>query len=235
MGRASVKLLGLLVLAAVSCGFFTPFAFFGGTAPAVVTYVTQVPDTSNASVYSFAGASTGTAAADRYTVVVAFGGRTNATTITGITLDNGGGASAMTQVVQQSNGNNTVGMFIIANPTGTTATIAVTFSAAKAHASIAIWSLTSLQSSTPVDSDNSTADPGSITLTTQGGGVAIGGAATLTTTSYTWTNLSERYDAQIESQDTYSGADASTAGSSLAITADQAADTNGVFIAASWR
>jgi hypothetical protein len=75
-----------------------------------------------------------------------------------------------------------------------------------------------------------------VTLTVPAKGVAIGAACNLSTSTCSWTGLTERYDTAIETTLTHSGADLnSNAGGNINMISDWAAgDVNGVHAFAAW-
>ncbi len=138
-----------------------------------------------------------------------------------------------------NNGDYQVGVeFWVADvPTGTTGNIITLFTAQRNRAGMGLWAMYGAASSTPTDTDQVLgAADGSVTLTVPAKGVAVGASYNQSTSTCTWTGLTERYDTAIEGGNMHSGADLnSNAGGSVGMTADWAAGgTDGIHIFASW-
>jgi len=178
------------------------------------------------------GASLGAAAPDRF-VVVGVTGRGNSRIISSVTLD----GVAMTLLTKNlANNIPTSGLFIRQVPTGSTATIAATFNGGQSNASIAVWTVYG-----PVDLASFSAqtilaeDPIWRTLTSRKGGVVIGiSANTGTGAVHSWTNMTERFDQQVASGSTASGADAIAGGNTFDMSLDGWAALNAVSLASLW-
>jgi hypothetical protein len=109
---------------------------------------------------------------------------------------------------------------------------------AQVRCGLVSWAAYGLYSNTPIDYDESTADPASFTLTTVRGGFAVGYAFSNDGSGgsgFAWTNLSKRIDETVESTVGHSGADAVADDSSLAVTCNHAGtNANRVMVAASF-
>lgn len=211
---------------------------------ATVTHTDNVLSTSDLTTYSFAGRSIGTAAAGRLVVVAVHTGDTADNTLASGTI---GGVAAT--VIGTSRANDGVvwactGLMYAVVPTGTTATIEVTWSAATFRCYIGVFAVYDLTSTTPHDSNvTATGDPCDISgIDVPAGGVAIAAAsvydATNSSPTFAWTNLTERYDATGEGvNEGYSGAcdNFAAAQSSMTITANPNPATRCSGVAASWR
>lgn len=165
------------------------------TVSVVTSFYSQVlTNTADSTSYSFSSTSIGTepaAGQKRYIVLVVgqLGGSNanlNSLTIGGnaVTIIDNGTTSA----------NVKIGMLEV--PTGTTATVAATFSATRYACAIAVYFVYTTGSSLDVvgqGSGTSTAN-----VNTEAGGVVIAGSLDSTyTTSVTWTGVSEQYDAAL--------------------------------------
>lgn len=194
--------------------FATQLVGFGaGGEPKILTYIGETSATNNATVYTFTGASIGTAASDRRVIVAVMGGGSNSgVTLSSVTV---GGVTA-TINGQATNGNSVGAIVTAAVPTGTTGDIVVTFSGQKERCNVGVWSATGLTSNAAIDFDSGTADPGTATLDAVIGGFCIALAVSSNTTTLTWTNVTENYDVQPESADTASGASAATTAVTIA-------------------
>lgn len=176
---------------------FTP-AFTTSPAP-TVTFITSTSSTANASSYSFAGASIGTAALDRVVVVYcAIGGSVSDPVPSSFTFD--GVAAQFSQIgaTSTSLGGALFGSLI---PTGTTATIAFNAAGTPLRAGIIVWTITGLTSYAPYQKGNgSSADPFVINVTSvvPAGGVAIAGCGSATNSSFVTTGMTEDADFAVE-------------------------------------
>ena len=113
--------------------------------------------------------------------------------------------------------------------------IDVVFSGSVFNCGIGVWTLTGVSSTTPVNTVSSTATPGTGSLSTVNGGVAVGYAIVNDTSSFTWTNLTEQFDTSSAAVNDSGAQDTATTGSSLSITATATSgDTRRAFVAASW-
>lgn len=168
----------------------------------------------------------GTAAADRI-VVIAFthNGTTTPRSVASATI--GGISAAVYQDSDRGSSSSYVssGFLVAAVPTGTTATVVVTMSAARSRISLGSYSLYGYSSAVPVDYDFSNVDGSPITSTSTPGGAAIGVHGTRVNATDTWsgTGVVEDYDSTVfagtNTSLMYSGAHADTPGSSIAFTA----------------
>ena len=232
-----VALALLATQAAASNLLIDPYKF---AAPASITFLQCAQDNGNNSTFTFASQNTGTASADRYTII-AIMGDDSATTfdVTSVTV----GGDAATEVADHgaSGSMNDTALYILANPAGTSETVAVTFSEAVVHASICLAQVNGLISATPLDTAASfDTAAGAITLSvnTTAGGIAVGMCSTQTNgVSTIWTGLTERADENLSEAGAYSYADLEVVSGAtpLSITCDYTggADTTGV--AASFR
>jgi hypothetical protein len=154
----------------------------------------------------------------------------NSATIGGVT------ARIVVQLSAGGASNRQAGVIVANVPTGTTGTIAVTWNNGCAHCAIGWWRATGLSSEVEHDFGSSSADPGSVTINTLAGGIAVAGMISASGGTFSWTGASERYDQAIgENSSVHSGADANTDGNALAISADDSgSNTARAFVAASW-
>lgn len=199
---------------------------------ATFAYAQSASSTSDLTTYTFSSQNLGAAASDRYVIVGIHSRDSGAHAFTGVTVQ---GITA-TYVVQASNnasGGSLTGLYIVAVPTGTTGDVVVTLDNAAVGCGISLWRATGLASATPVDSDSSTASNPTATINTEDG-FAIGVANDVGLDTFSWTNLTEDYDAQIEGNSTFSSASATTTAGSLAITATPSSSGNAVGVFATW-
>jgi len=179
-----------------------------------VNWQTSATSGASGSSYTFSSQALGSAASDRY-VIVSVGLGANSATVSSMTI---GGVSA-TSVVAASGGHHNASMWIANVPTGTTGDVVLTLSGSSDRATIGVWASYGLASTTAHDTGSSTARPATDTLTTLAGGFAVGYCCNQDGGTVSWTNATERFD-EVQGQ-VSSGADATTDGSSLSITATQ--------------
>lgn len=187
-----------------------PFPFFSpvvSASPPVLTYQTSAVQAADATTYNFTSQAIGTAAADRYVIV----------TITGCIKSGSPGVSAVTVggisatiVAQVDSGFTAAAIAIAAVPTGTTATVVVTFNGTQYRAGIGVYSVTGLNSSTATGTDTDTTSSPSLSASSSSDGFAIAVSSAYeaaTTNMHTWTSITEDYDELVESgTNTQSGA-----------------------------
>lgn len=204
--------------------------------PAAIAFVANAADGTDLTTYSFAGQNLGTASADRY-IVAAFAHRAGAGTPTGSSVTIGGVSATFLAGV--SNGTGRCELWIAAVPTGTTGTIAITWSAGVARCVMGAWALTNLQSSTPTATYSSTASPMSASANISAGGVALAlGFANVAATA-TWAGLTEDFDNTTADSCIGSGASLAFAtaqtGLTISMTGSVALSPDPVFMAAAFR
>lgn len=223
----------------------TPFV------PISLTYVASpAVDTANNTTYSFAGASIGTADATRRVIVaVAYTAAAAIRTLNSATI---AGVSA-TIHIQAINGSGIVhaGCALISAlvPTGTTATVELTFSSTMTACGISIYRQVGEHSSSPhsVDEDitlSAAEDDFDMTISTPGSGalvaagiVAVSGG---TPTSQSWTNATEDFEsAAFETLHQYSTASQTNLSAQASYTVSVAMTTStgtgmGAGVAMSW-
>lgn len=153
-------------------------------------------DGTDASSYTFTDKSIGTAAADRV-VVVGVAGFGNAPS--GVTI----GGVAATQLVLATLGTTGgfAGLWALAIPSGTTATIAVTIGGSADRCGVAVWRLTGTRGSiTPLDTDvdEDGNNSGSLTLNTVVDGGVIGYAYSASDPNFSWTGVTKEFEFALE-------------------------------------
>ena len=202
-----------------------------GVAPdATVVFTDSSVDGTDGTVFTFTTQSIGTAASNRKIVVsVSMAAAGAGRSVSTLTV---GGISATLLVADTSSGGTEQTELWQADvPTGTTATIVVTWTGGSvARTGIGVWAVYNAASSA---SDTGNRDSGAaqdmtLNITIPAGGVAISAAGSGTSATYTWTNLTEDFDETIESSTTQSGAsDAfATLQTEITITADRTAGTS---------
>src|SRR5690606_23430167 len=145
----------------------------------------------------------GTASGDRYIIVTIMARKSGgATTITGVTI----GGIAATEVTQRTNNvthSDVAGIFIAADPTGTSGNMVVNFGATMVRCAIGLYAATGLSSPTAHDTDSSIASPPTVSLDVPANGFVIGAGLTAASSSATLTGITEDYDSPLESFVTY--------------------------------
>lgn len=181
--------------------------------PRTLTFGQSASSTADLTTYTFSAQAIPDApSADRRVYVGIMGVSTAAArTISSVSI---GGVTA--DVSTQYSASEALCIASAAVPTGTTADVVVTFSGACSRASIGLWSSIGLTTGTPVDSGTSlSANPTTDTLGTELNGFCIAIALSTIATTVSWSAVTEKYDAQIESITTFSGASSATTGANI--------------------
>lgn len=196
------------------------FGTGGGAQPGTYSFLTNIEDTSDATTYSggvWDGVSIGDADPDRY-ILAALVGNNGGRTVSSCTI---GGVSASlvsdgTDSARLVHGTNvTVELWLAPVPAGTTANISVTWSGAQVRMGAGLWRVLRLKSTQAIDVNSSNGtSPASAAVNTAAVGFVVAATFNNISTSYSWSNVTERYDAAFEGI-AHSGADASTNGSSV--------------------
>lgn len=139
---------------------------------------------SNATNFSFTSVSLGTASFGRMILVGISGRSANNRTISSVTIAGEPG----TELMDYRNGTSNCGFYIAPVPTGTSGTIAVSFSGGMARAGITVWSVTNVQSFTPVATATGAS---SANLNVQFEGLAAGSFYNHDGAGHAWTGLTE--------------------------------------------
>lgn len=178
---------------------------------ATSTYRTTAVSTTNDTSYTFSSLAIGTASKTR-TVIIALAMRKAGTTVPTITMTIGGIASNLADgfVADTGDGNyQCTGFYSAIVPTGTTATVVVSTNATWVRCGVSVF--TSPDEVSAIDQQGAAGlgASASISMSRSGNGfvlgVVMGGNGT-----FTWTGLTERYDAVIESATGYSVANVNT-------------------------
>lgn len=200
-----------------------------------ISFLQATTDTTDTNAYTFASQNLGTAASDRYIIVVAVARKGGAsTTLSSVTI---GGVSAtiVKQVTNNVSNTDVAGIAIAAVPTGTTGDIVVTWGASMVRCAIMAYRATGINA-TAYDSDSSTSGNPSVSLDIPASGFAIGGGLTAASTTTSWTGLTEDTDGTLESFVTYSSAHdefpSGETGRTITMTFGSSTESAGVF--ASW-
>lgn len=193
------------------CSFMHPMAgVLGGSAviPATVTQTdTDAAAGFVASSRTFTAASIG-AVADRDLVIVGVHAHNAGTSLTAVSSMTIGGVSA-TEIVDVDGGDGgnaeVVALYQAVVPTGTTADIVVTWNAAADSAGICVWTAKNVNITAHASASSTAANP-SASIAVEANGVIIGYVGTANARTFTWTNLTEDFDAVDGGGGTHSGA-----------------------------
>lgn len=172
---------------------------------AAVNFLQANANTSTLTTYTFSGENIGTASGGRYVFVgvtgrSVVGGGIASATIGGIT------ATIDVSVVNSSSNYTTAGIIKAAVPTGTTGDVVITFSSEQLRCGIGVWYAPSISTATPTSTGSSTAAAPTANMDVNDGGFIVACAYNATTSTATWTNLTEQYDATIVAGAQHSGA-----------------------------
>lgn len=205
----------------------------GGNA-VVLAFQANTVDGSNLTTYTFASAALGTAAANRKIVVgITATGGTGNTTVSSCTVNGVSGTLVKASAIAA--GGEECELWQAEVPSGTTGNIVVVHSGSKGSCAIGVYALYGAALAA-TDTGISTANPLTDVLDIPAGGVAIGVARCGSSATFTWTNLTETYDAAMEGTDDQTGAAATFPGAqtNLSITCTQSASTTPQMVIASW-
>lgn len=200
------------------------------------TFVACTTDTGAASTYPFLSVSLSTAADNRLIVVGVLGlDPPGVFNVTSMTI---GGVSAAKAIDEDGTGDVDSAIFYLAVPTGTTATVSVTFSEAIQGAVICVWALYDIaqlypfSTATDDDAGGAVMVVGHVTLTK---GISVGVCAgSLTAGSFTWVGLTEIVDSQADFD--YTAADlVEDAGTPLSASCDISSSDDTTVSVAHWR
>ena len=211
------------------------------SSPPTVSYLTASLSTTDTSSPSFASISLGDDTKTRI-IVVGWGSLdTGANSVSSATI---AGISATVVANANGSGGGTIpcaGMFYAVVPasTGSTGTIAITLADSAFRNHIGVWAIYGYTTAAPYYNSTSTADPLSKTTTPTSGSVGIANCCNYNGAgaTFSWTNLTENYDASGEAaNEQYSGASAqSLAASSTNFVGDASGSEAGAGVIALWR
>jgi len=160
---------------------------------------TASSSTSALTTYSFTSVSIGAASATRRVIVLVHGrSGTNLRTISSATIG-GVAATIDAQITSSSGGTSLAGIISATVPTGTTATVAITFSGSMFDSLIYPLALDNLISVTPVDTATASATSGAslttgATVNVEDGGYVVAIADRAGNSTATWVGLTEYID-----------------------------------------
>lgn len=197
---ASLFALAFLASQALASDFLINSYQFGVPPTPTISYVTTTTLDANLTTYAFSTVSTGPAGATRKTAAAFCADDNGATnfSVSSATLD----SNSMAEVVDSASTATTVqcAIYIIDNPSGTSGDFSVTFSEAVNSASVSVWAIYDLNSSTATDTatdadaTNAAALSLNVDLSANGVGIAACTYHSGATNQFTFTGATERYD-----------------------------------------
>ncbi len=207
----------------------TVLGFGVGASGATVVFAASTVLTTDTTEYTFSGHAIGAPDTGRKVVVCAAAAGT--VTINTVTV---GGISATT-VAERASGVTFGEIWEAAVPTGATADIVVTHSGATNRSGIGVFAVYGAKA-TAGATTTSTADPLNINKNVSSGGVIIGMGTDQSTSTYSWTGLTEAYDEIVESATGHTGGSVESAiTQNLNITGNISnASTSPVWIVTNW-
>ena len=164
-------------------------------------------NTSTTTAYTFSNQAIGTASADRVVIVTVAASRDTAVTpvMSSLTI---GGVTATQAVWDISQINYPTGIFFATVPSGTTADVVATFSAAHNSCGIGVYTTTgvdSVYSTVSASYSSATTDLTGV-MHVPAGGYVVGVVNSVSTSTHVWTELTEDFDGIVDSDDAHSGA-----------------------------
>lgn len=187
--------------------------FMAGKLPPQLEYVDGRSSGATLTTYSFGSVPLGSISPSptRLVVVCISGFRDVGGTVASATI---GGVTA-TIARNTSIGNGSIAMIYAEVPTGTTATVSITWSTLQAGTSIATYVMDGLQSNTHDSAGVDTTDPLNLNTTVQPEGIIIAHGKNYGNNNFTWTGtqgIVENYDAGIGTSVSHTAASAYKAG-----------------------
>lgn len=167
----------------------------GGLLKPTFAYITSNSSATDATSYTFAGTSLGTAGPNRL-IVVGSAARSGASnSYSSVTV----GGSAMSSAVVRNAAQTNVGLHYLLVPTGISADIVVTFTGTAARCGIGVWALYNLAQQAARSTASDTAATLALSLNTFPDAIALAITYTGGSTSEVWTGLTENFDVAPES------------------------------------
>lgn len=167
-------------------GPFRAASAVAATPDATISHTATVNDGSDLSIYTFLSTAIGTAAANR-TILV--GIASNAVDVSTVLLD----ATSMSSVVALGGANRRCSLWQADFASGTTASLVITFASGAQDCGVDVWAAYGIGLTN--DTQTSTANPMSATLSIPAGGVAVGIATNFSAAAtFTWGEMTEDSD-----------------------------------------
>ena len=172
---------------------------------ASIVFTTNATDSTNGTTHTFSSQSIGTADSNRKVVVgISYNNSPGSITVSSVTIAGVTATSILNDVGPNSR---ELAIFQADVPTGTTGDIVITTSVSADSIGIGVWAVYDA-ASTAYQTQTSTANPLTTDLDVPAGGVAIGVARSSSSSTYSWTNITEDYEQTNEATLTDSGASA---------------------------
>lgn len=191
--------------------FTFPITMMSSGVDPSIGFTASAVDSVSRTAYTFSSQAFGDAHTTRQ-ILVAAGGHRDNRGVSSITI---GGVTASNVKTQGQGAGGTIALYIAAVPTGTSGDVVITWDGATGGgSSVAVWRLVGL-SATATDTDGEGYAEGSATNFTLDVNVAAGGVAVAATVNgnsggephtTVWSNITENYDTQVNSNEWQSGA-----------------------------
>lgn len=204
------------------------------TTPASISFIGTSVDAVDDSAYTFSGVNIGAAASSRYVIlaIVANSVSGGGGALSSVTLD--GNAMHIVATTNPAVTENAV-IAWLDWPSGTTATIALTWADAKRRCHVGVFRGVNMLSGTPLDADTSTGSNPSLSLDSDPDGIALAVYCSLLNHAATWTGVTEQYDVAVESASRASGAMIDTSAASIAVSLSSTSGGSKRTSVATWR
>ncbi len=204
------------------------FLAFAGrrSQPASVSNTANAVSSSDLTTYTFAAQALGAADGTRQILVCVAGQRLSSpSAVSSVTV---GGITA-TKLVEQTTGNandHSCSIWIAPVPTGTTGDVVVTFNTGHLRCAVSVWrAVNSAATAAATASATNSSTAVSTTIDVPAGGFAVAVAFDNGNTTYTWSGLTEAYDATADGNAFSSAGDNfAAAQSGMTVTATQASN-----------
>lgn len=197
----------------------------GGSALPTLSYRATTASATDLTTYTFSAADIGAVGGTRM-VFVGINGAfpTGPRSVSSCTID---GVTATYLGVRAESAQSVCEFWAAATGSNATGDVVVVWSAGVGRCVIHVWAAYDLTSMTPNDTATSTTDPTVLNVDVQANGMILGIAATVDSSTYTWTGLTERYDAITETN-AFTSADSSNMAqeTNRTVTADPSGASN---------
>jgi hypothetical protein len=179
----------VLVPFALAGMIMNPYRF--SVAAATIAFTDHAVDATNQTTYTFTNRAVSTAAANRKVVVAASAGSGSNPTVSSMTI--GGIAASLVTGAKIGNVAEAVEFWQADVPTGTTATIAVTWSGGLSSCGIQVFAVYGASAAATDTDTNSSANPTVVAIDVPAGGVCMGAIVhrANSATTYIWSGITE--------------------------------------------
>ena len=185
------------------------YSSYNSSTPVTAAFTASAVTGSSATAYTFSSQALGTASATRM-IVINITGSSNSGGATAINTITVAGVSAVKakEQVDGTEAGYSQDIWYVPLASGTSGDVVVTFSGAQARCGIGLMAVYDADNS-PFDTGGNSDDPMVATISCPAKGIIIGSCtmnADEGVATTTWTNLTEKYDQQVESIQSHSGA-----------------------------